>query len=102
MPKAIGEFGKNKNSELANKIMQLLLRSDMPVTQKNLFRAVSSDGSLREIIDCISTLEQANKIGSSKNDNGEFVFYPVREAGNKTRKYVEYDRLSPEEQEKVK
>lgn len=102
MPKAVGEFGKSKNSDLANKIMEILTRSDAPVSQKHLMRAVSRDGQLREIVEAIQTLEQAEKLGSAKSDTGEFVFFANRSGKAKVRKYVEYDRLSAEERSHVK
>lgn len=63
MPRALGEFGKSKNAEQANTVLQLLAGASKPVALKRIFRAVSTDISkITELADIIKNLELAGKI----------------------------------------
>jgi hypothetical protein len=63
MPKALGEFGKAKNSDVAHKVIQVIEEANSPVPFKRLWKLVSSDldrpASLAELI---SNLIHAEKI----------------------------------------
>lgn len=63
MPKALGEFGKSKNSNVVHTILELLNRATKPVTFQDLFKAVSRDvGAIRDFAPLIQSLQIANKI----------------------------------------
>lgn len=63
MPKALGEFGKSRNSEVANKIMELLERATKPVTTKDIWAQVHKDlNGQRELVELLGGLVQAEKI----------------------------------------
>lgn len=105
MPQALGEFGKNRNSDIANAVMQLLLRHDRPVTHKEIWAAVSQDLSkpedLRQIL---LNLESAGKLKIVEipvKDGREVNFVPVRKVSKSDQKFVDFSLLSKEEQRKV-
>lgn len=66
MPKAIGEFGKAKNSDVSSKIMEALWTTDKPISTQSLWKLVSSDlGSISELANLLSNLSHAEKIQSA-------------------------------------
>lgn len=68
MPKALGEFGAASKSDVTNKIMQLLNASVMPLTFKDMWKAVSNDvNSLMELRPIIENLLFADKIAKAGN-----------------------------------
>jgi len=65
MPKALGEFGKAKNSDVAHKIMQLLDATDTPIPLQAIWKHVHNDLDRREqLIELIGNLQLAEKIQS--------------------------------------
>lgn len=63
MPKALGEFGKSKYSDVANSIVDILAKSHNPVTLSDLWKKVNQDlNKITELADIIKNLEQAGKI----------------------------------------
>lgn len=63
MPKAIGELGKSKNSEAANKIMQVLYNTGSPKTVQELWKVVSNDlNNVQDLSALLVNLQQAEKI----------------------------------------
>ena len=63
MGKALGEFGKSRNSEVSNKIMQVLYSATEPVNAVKLFKMVSADlVKMSELHDVIGNLTMAEKI----------------------------------------
>jgi hypothetical protein len=67
MPKALGEFGKAKNTEAANKIMQRLYATTKPLNIQELWRVVSNDlEKITDLTGVIINLQQADKIQSVK------------------------------------
>lgn len=68
MPKALGEFGKAKNSDVAHKIIQMLENSIMPVPLKQLWQAVHNDlEDISVMKDLLSNLAIADKVISTKS-----------------------------------
>lgn len=79
MPKAIGELGKSRNSEAANKIMQVLYDSKRGKTFKELWQSVRNDlKDPQELGQVISNLEMAEKAQRTQREDGETVFLPRR------------------------
>lgn len=102
MPQALGEFGRSKNSEVANSVMQILFQSPGPLGLRELWGAVSSHmGKMEDLAQLLANLEQADKIGHSKDAEGT-KFFPIRQVANLDLKYVDFSLLSAEEQEKCK
>lgn len=63
MPKALGEFGKSKNSAVVHTILEILNRANKPVEFQELYKAVSRDvGAMRDFAPLIQSLQVANKI----------------------------------------
>jgi hypothetical protein len=63
MPKALGEFGKAKNSEVAHKIVQLLSTTDVPLGFLALWKHVHTDLERRDqLVEIIGNLSAADKI----------------------------------------
>jgi len=67
MPKALGEFGKAKNSDVTHKIMQLMDAAREPVTLHSLWKHVHTDLERREqIVEILGNLSVADKIQTVK------------------------------------
>lgn len=63
MPKALGEFGKAKNSDVAHKIMQLLDNATEPLNVREIWKNVSTDlDKITHLTDLLMNLKQADKI----------------------------------------
>ena len=63
MPKAIGELGKSKNAEAANKIMQFLYSATEAKTSSELWKVVQMDlSSITDLGVLLMNLQQADKI----------------------------------------
>lgn len=74
MPKALGEFGKSRNSEAANKIMQSLYDTKKPLTLSTLWKVVSSDlNKINELAELLNNLQAADKIQVIKGADGGFL-----------------------------
>lgn len=63
MPKALGEFGKSKNSDIAHKILSVLEKSDGVVSRKVLWKQVHNDlDNINTMGDMLNNLILADKI----------------------------------------
>ena len=63
MPRALGEFGKAKNADVATKILSFLTKEDRIVNQGEIWKQVSSDLERIEDLDkMLMGLKQAGKI----------------------------------------
>lgn len=73
MPKALGEFGKSRYSDISNSILEILSHSKIPLTVNDIFKKVSQDISkLTDLIDVMKNLQHAEKVQlvSIKNKTG--------------------------------
>jgi hypothetical protein len=94
MPKAIGEFGKAKNSDVANKIMELLDSALKPMSAKDIWRHVHSDlEKLTQLGEVMQSLQTADKVMHVK-DQGWLSKPGIRMKP----KYVDWSLLTSEEQ----
>lgn len=76
MPKALGEFGKSRNSDVTHKILSFIEAHD-GVTLKQIIKLVSSDlDKTADLGDIIRKLSQADKIQTHAG-----VFLPMRKKG---------------------
>ena len=74
MPKALGEFGKSKNSSVSHKVLQLLEGTYSPVSFKDMWRHVHVDLDRREqLVEIIQNLLMAEKL--QQTDNG---YLPIK------------------------
>jgi hypothetical protein len=63
MPKALGEFGRAKNSTETHKVMTIIDSTEFPITFKNIWKRVSQDFTdRRQLIQVIENLQAAEKI----------------------------------------
>lgn len=67
MPKALGEFGKARNSDVAHKVIQLLENSYTPLTINSIWMAVHNDlDTIDSLKDMLNNLVFAGKVLSTK------------------------------------
>lgn len=63
MPKALGEFGKSRNSDITHRVMQILGSADSPVFIKDLWANVHNDmEKLNDLIELMRNLVAADKV----------------------------------------
>lgn len=77
MPKALGEFGKSKHSDIVNKIMDFLYTVDTPQNINSLWKLVQTDlvgdGGRAKLADLLTGLVSAEKVQNLKGG-----FLPIR------------------------
>jgi hypothetical protein len=79
MPRALGEFGKAKNSDVTHKVVQLLHSTDKVLDIKTIWAEVYQDLSdIRELVGLMGNLEMADKVQKVPGTNGGFL--PKRKA----------------------
>lgn len=63
MPKALGEFGKSRYSDISNTILDILSQTKKPLNANEIFKLVSQDiGKMVECVEVIKNLQHADKI----------------------------------------
>lgn len=63
MPKALGQFGKGKNSDITHKVIQILSDTPVPMQMKDIWKLVINDmEKLTDLIDMLRNLLAADKI----------------------------------------
>ncbi len=98
MPKALGEFGKARNSDVAHKVISLLEAAYTPVSLKQLWQAVHNDlAGLDELKDMLNNLLIADKVISTK---GGFLA-KRRILEEVSTEFVDFSLLSEEERKYV-
>lgn len=98
MPKAIGELGKSKNSEAANKIMQVLYSARLPKTVQDLWKVVQMDlNNPQELGTLLVNLGQADKIQVIKSPGGKDGYLPKQKPMNRTQPFTNFDILKGKE-----
>lgn len=71
MPKALGEFGKARNSDVAHKVIRLLESSTIPLTGVEIWEHVDRDlDKMSQLTDMLISLQQAKKIIFMKINGG--------------------------------
>lgn len=76
MPRALGEFGKSKNSDVANKVISLLKSKGKPMTLSLLFNELSNDVETKDrLIDILKNMQLAGKV-KSLTINGKSGYVP--------------------------
>ena len=65
MPRALGEFGKSKNSDVSHKVMEMLTNATAPLSMIELWKFVAQDlDKIAQLGDIINNLRNAGKIQS--------------------------------------
>lgn len=77
MPKAMGELGKSKSSEAANKIMQVMYGAKRPLGVQELWPVVANDlEKIQDLSQIIANLLQANKLQEIQLPGGKRGLLP--------------------------
>jgi hypothetical protein len=93
MPKALGEFGKSKNSEVAQTIMSKLYEAKAPVSIPELWKIVGRDLDKRDqLSDILNTLQSTDKIQYIKE--GVPGFLPKQKPVSARAVYVDMSLLN--------
>lgn len=98
MPKALGEFGKSRHSDVANKIMYILEQTGSPLTLQQIYASVSTD--MEKVEDAIVILRGLTTAGKIFNAGGGFLA-KRRVIKEDTSGTVDYSMLTAEEKELV-
>jgi len=81
MPKALGEFGKAKNSGVTHKVMAAIDKTDLPITVQGIWKVVHTDLDNRnQLLEILSNLQVAEKI-QPVGGAGYLPIKKVREEG---------------------
>lgn len=103
MPKAMGEFGKSKNSDISHKILQILDSAYVPVPQLELWTKVHNDlESLKDLSTIMGNLIQAGKVQWELNSNPPGFLSKKKLIDTKTTDTVDYSLLTEEERNMTK
>jgi hypothetical protein len=95
MPRALGEFGKARNSATANKVLEYLLSNDdKPRTISDIFKSVSSD--IEKIQDLSVILMNLGKAGKIQQAGSGFLPRRSTVIGENT-DFVDWSLLTAEE-----
>lgn len=98
MSKAIGELGKSKNAEAANKLMQVLYSAREAKTVQDLWKVVQNDlSSPSELSVLLVNLQQAEKIQVIKNAAGKDGYLPRQKPMSRTQPFTNFDILKGKE-----
>lgn len=98
LPKALGEFGKSKNSDVANKIMSVLNAAMRAQTARDLWKHVHKDlEKISMLSDILNGLMTAGKIQHVKEGGGWLPLNAVK----KQPIYVDWEHLTEEERGKI-
>lgn len=101
MPKALGELGKSKNSEAANKIMQALFATKKPLDFHRLWKEVQRDlEKPADLTQVLANLQYADQIIVTKFDGGKgdvIGYLPKAKGLDRKVMYVNYDYLKGKE-----
>jgi hypothetical protein len=100
MPKALGEFGKAKNSDVSHKIIQLLDSSHKILPLKEIWKHVCNDlekiNDLAELLRNLTTAEKIQPVHGGFLPNKKLV-----QVSNKLEGVVDYSLLTEEERSKL-
>jgi hypothetical protein len=102
MPKALGEFGKAKNSDVTDKVIRYIESSIEPPSIQDIWKQVSNDLERFSLLgDLLRNLAQADKILQVANNN-KTVFLPKRRLiGVQNNNVLDFTLLTSEEREKL-
>lgn len=98
MPKAMGEFGKNQNSDIANRVVDYLDRATKPISMKELWSEIGRRDlkDQRELASIVGGLVAGDKVQVITGQlNG---FLPKKQV-RKIPRHVDWSLLSKEEEQ---
>jgi energy-coupling factor transporter ATP-binding protein EcfA2 len=88
MPRALGEFGKSKHSDVAAKILEALSTATTPLTIHDLYKVVATDlEKYQQLPELVASLVQADKIQrvgigfllklAARKESGKYLDYSL-------------------------
>jgi hypothetical protein len=93
MPKAMGEFGKSRDSEASTKLMQELYKATRPLTMQKVIEILSHDlEGPREITALLQKLVTGNRIQYVTAGGGGYL--PVQKQISNNRLFVDFKLLA--------
>lgn len=103
MPKALGEFGKARNADVANKILVFLSKTTKPLDIPDIWKQVSSDlDRMEDLSKLLDGLRTAGKIQWIKRtEKGVQGFLPIRKVLGQSELYTQFDLLREYQQVKL-
>jgi hypothetical protein len=99
MPKALGEFGKSKNSDVTNKIMSYMDTLVAPANIKEIWKQIHNDVSMKECFELVQGLQQADKIQTVTL--GKLSGFLPKKVVRRDPKYVDWMFLTKEERDQL-
>lgn len=100
MPKALGEFGKSKNSDISHKVVNVIAAANGAITFKEIWKHVSSDlEKMSDLATLCQNLVAADKIQNIPGRGFLPKFKPVIEIASDT---IDYSFLTNEEKDMKK
>lgn len=102
MPLALGEFGKSKTSDVANKLMDALYTTTKPLTINELWKVVASDlEKIQDLANILLNLERAEKIQQAKGlSGGGFLPRKTKSIG-KSATFIDMSYITAREKDNV-
>jgi hypothetical protein len=104
MPRALGEFGKAKNSDTQQKILDMLLKSTRPIDIQDIWKQVTNDlERLEDLNRLLQGLQTAGKI-TYINGKGNATFQgyvATRKVLSAKQLYVDFDLLAEYQHAKI-
>jgi hypothetical protein len=80
MPKALGEFGKSKNSPVSQTVLETINQGEAigGITAREIFKAVAQDvDGMNELVNILIKLTSSGKV-KSVDSQGQVIFLPVK------------------------
>ena len=97
MPKALGEFGKSKDSETSGKIMQAIYdatNEGRMLTAVELMKVIRTDiTKMTELGDILLKLQNAGMIQQQRNAEGAVCYLPKQKLVNSKLAYCDFSLL---------
>lgn len=97
MPKAIGELGKSRHAEAANKIMQALYTTKVPLSAQDLWKIVRNDlEKATDVVVLLVNLQHADRVQVIKTGTGDAYLAKVKQISHKA-PYTDFSILKGKE-----
>jgi hypothetical protein len=101
MPKAFGQFGKARNSDVVHKIISFIDVTDRALTLKDIWGAVHTDlEKIRDLVEILSNLQMAGKI-QQVTELGRPGFLPIKQTIHKYDSSIFNWNVLTEEERKI-
>lgn len=96
MSKALGEFGKSRNSDATQAVMTALYEAKRPLTFEDLWKVVSRDLEKRELLtDILAGLMHGGKIQPPDKNGGKLAgFLPLQKPVSTKAVYVDFKLIN--------